>query len=316
MSGILAPFPATPIQRLDSFCGRNELYMKRDDLLPFCFGGNKARIAAELVRDMLEKKATCMVAYGSTRSNLSRALACACSSLGVRCVVVSPSEQGGARPRSFNSTMVERLGAQVVPCDRGAVRETVASTLARLRSDGERPYYIYGDETGHGNERVPVAAYEKVGAEISRQEAEMGFRFDAVYLATGTGMTQAGLVCWNEGLGGGYRRRIVGISVARLEEAARAGVLEHVQAYLGRVPESPVEVLGGYLHGGYGQADEQERGTIASLFAKEGVPSDETYVGKAFDGMLRHLETIRAEGRRVLFVHTGGAPLFFDDLER
>lgn len=231
MSGILAPFPATPIQRLDSFCGRNELYMKRDDLLPFCFGGNKARIAAELVRDMLEKKATCMVAYGSTRSNLSRALACACSSLGVRCVVVSPSEQGGARPRSFNSTMVERLGAQVVPCDRGAVRETVASTLARLRSDGERPYYIYGDETGHGNERVPVAAYEKVGAEISRQEAEMGFRFDAVYLATGTGMTQAGLVCWNEGLGGGvsqesrrHFRRPAGRGRASRRARTRPGV--------------------------------------------------------------------------------------------
>lgn len=316
MSILLNYLPSTPIQRLDSFSSRNDLYMKRDDLLPFCFGGNKARIAAELISDMLDKNATCMVAYGSTRSNLSRALACACSSLGVRCVVVSPSEQGGARPKSFNSIMVEKLGAQVIPCNRGAVRKTIATVLDRLRSEGERPYYIYGDETGHGNECVPVAAYEKVGAEILRQETEIGVRFDSVYLATGTGMTQAGLVCWNENLGKAHRRRVIGISVAREEGAARTGVLEHVEARLGREPECPIEVLGNYLHGGYGQTDEQERSTISALFAKEGVPSDETYVGKAFDGMLRHLESTRAENQKVLFIHTGGTPLFFDDLGR
>ena len=142
----------------------------------------------------------------------------------------------------------------------------------------------------------------------------MGVRFDAVYLATGTGMTQAGLVCWNESLGEG-RRRVVGISVARQEEAARKGVIEHVRARLGRDPEGPIEVLGDYLHGGYGQTDERERRTIAALFAQEGIPSDETYVGKAFDGMLRHLEFARVEGWKVLFVHTGGTPLFFDDME-
>ena len=43
---------------------------------------------------------------------------------------------------------------------------------------------------------------------------------------------------------------------------------------------------------------------------------DTTYVGKAFWGMLKFLEDNRIEGKRVLFIHTGGTPLFFDKLEK
>ena len=54
---------------------------------------------------------------------------------------------------------------------------------------------------------------------------------------------------------------------------------------------------------------------MLSLLAREGVPSDETYVGKAFDGMLNLLAEDRSPGGSALFIHTGGTPLFFDNLE-
>ena len=31
---------------------KNSIYVKRDDLLPFSFGGNKVRIALEFINDM------------------------------------------------------------------------------------------------------------------------------------------------------------------------------------------------------------------------------------------------------------------------
>lgn len=31
----------------------NSIYVKRDDLLPFSFGGNKVRIALEFINDMI-----------------------------------------------------------------------------------------------------------------------------------------------------------------------------------------------------------------------------------------------------------------------
>lgn len=305
--------PVTPIQRLGSFDVGWGLYVKRDDLLPFCFGGNKARIAECFMDDMEAKGRTCMVAYGSTRSNLSRALACACSSEGVRCVVISPSDDDGSRPLSFNSRIVEMLGAEVVPCGKGSVRETVRGVLDRLEGEGELPYYIYGDETGAGNEEVPVRAYRAVSDEIARQERSMGVCFDRVYIALGTGMSYAGLLAGDAVAG--REKRIVGISVARPASAAS----EHVSRYLaasigGGRHRCSIEITDCFLHGGYGKSDEGQRKTMRSLLAREGIPSDETYVGKAFDGMLRLLADDRAEGRNALFIHTGGTPLFFDSL--
>ena len=43
----------TVIQRLNGdLPGGNELYIKRDDLLPFSMGGNKVRIAEAFFQDM------------------------------------------------------------------------------------------------------------------------------------------------------------------------------------------------------------------------------------------------------------------------
>ena len=54
---------------------KNSIYVKRDDLLPFSFGGNKVRIALEFINDMKKQGKDCIVGYGNARSNLSRALA-------------------------------------------------------------------------------------------------------------------------------------------------------------------------------------------------------------------------------------------------
>ena len=224
--------------------------------------------------------------------------------------MICPDDADGCRPKSFNERMVRLLGAEVVPCVRDAVRDTVSETLDRLRSEGEIPYYIYGDETGCGNEAVPVAAYARVYPEITRQGGGLGLCFDSIYLATGTGMTQAGLVCASDG----SETRIVGISIARDGGVARTRVAEYSSSFLGRPPRVGIEVVGDYLHGGYGQSDDVEKQTIRRLLLREGIPADETYVGKAFDGMLRHLEAEGAVGRHVLFIHTGGTPLFFDDM--
>ena len=66
------------------------------------------------------------------------------------------------------------------------------------------PYYIYGDETGAGNEEVPVRAYRAVSDEIALQERSMGVRFDRVYIALGTGMSY--VAPWRRGCGQGEAR--------------------------------------------------------------------------------------------------------------
>lgn len=311
---LVAPLPTTPIQKLYSFSNENEIYIKRDDLLPFCFGGNKARIAKEFVCDLISGGYTCMVAYGSPQSNLSRVLACGCSALGVRCVVISSSEQIENSNKSYNSIMVRNVGAEIVPCLKSDVRNTVAATLEELRNQGESPYYIYGDESGQGNKKTPVNAYAGFIKEITSQEKELGIQFEYVFLATGTGMTQAGILCGNSIAQ--KPKKIVGISIAREALVARNSIRDFIEAYMGFSKKIEIEVTDAYLHGGYGKSDANERATIDRLFSMEGISSDETYVGKAFDGMLQYIDEHKIKNKKILFLHTGGTPLYFDMLDR
>lgn len=308
----------TPIQRLGTFCGDNEIYMKRDDLLPFSFGGNKARIARRFFDDAIRRGAGCVVAYGSSRSNLVRVMANGAASIGMPCYVVSPEERDGGRPESFNSGLATLLGARVRRCGRAQVAQAVEDVMDEARAAGLEPYYIYGGSDGTGNEAVPVGAYVDAWGEVESWEESHGVHFDIVAHASGTGMTQAGLAC-GAALSGS-RAIVLGISVARDSGAGMAHVLRYAGAYLESVGLGGVDVRGrlvfedGYRCGGYGLADSGVLRTMRGLFVGEGIASDPTYVGKGLSGTLRWLEGNGVRGARVLFVHTGGTPLFFDHL--
>lgn len=81
----------TPIQLIEN--KKNNIFIKRDDLIPFSFGGNKVRIAYEYIKDLQKKNYSCMVAYGNSRSNLCRAIANMCNIYHIDCYVISPIEE-------------------------------------------------------------------------------------------------------------------------------------------------------------------------------------------------------------------------------
>ena len=307
---ILTP---TPIVRLGEDENGNELYVKREDLLPFSFGGNKVRIALEYLRDMRAVGGDHIIAYGNARSNLCRVLSGLCYARGIPCTVLSPANDDGTRTESYNLMMSRAFGAQIVPCLKTGVAETVDAALAASRAAGHTPYYIYGDRTGQGNRATPVAAYVKVYGEIVRQEQALGLRFDAIVHASGTGMTQAGLLC-GAALAGDVQRRIVGISIARGAENATAQIRRYVEAYLAQAKAADAAVPPILfddrfaLH--YGESTPEMRRCIRDALRRHGLPLDTTYTGKAFFGMTQRLREQR--GKRVLFLHTGGTPLFFD----
>lgn len=314
MVALSGDFPPTPIHKLQAFSEKNDIFIKRDDLLPFMFGGNKARLARLFLEDMGQKGKNSMVVYGSARSNLVRAVACACSAAGVPCRAVIST--GGC---SSNLSIAEACGAAVVRCEREGVRAAVEFALNAFRAEGLDPYYVYGNSTGRGNEAVPARAYAETYEEICSQEGGMGKRFDLIFLPSGTGMTQAGLVA-GAILHGDDPSRVIGISVARSRDVGEEHVRTYVNSYLesiGYKPRSiPVTFLDEYRMGGYGATDRWQDDVMRRMLVEEGVPSDATYVGKGLAGMLSHLNKMSIEGKRILFLHTGGTPLFFDDFEK
>ena len=285
---------------------KNNIFIKRDDLLPFSFGGNKVRIALEFIEDMKKQGKDCIVGYGNARSNLSRALANLCYHFNIPCHIISPADEDGTRIDTYNSKIVLTCGAKFHCCKKSNVKETVESVLKSLSEEGLNPYYIYGDSTGKGNEHIPLLAYAKVYEEIKNQ-------YDYIFLATGTGMTQGGLLAGkaiNKG-----KEKIIGISIARSAEQ-ETKILERSLGYFSsriRMLEScEINVEDAYLCKGYGTYNHKITNTIYHQLIYNGMPLDPTYTGKAFWGMQDFLKKNKVEGQKVLFIHTGGTPLFFD----
>lgn len=302
-------FGETPIHFLYTDEQGNRLWVKREDLLPYSFGGNKARIGLELMTDMKRKGGNHMIAYGNARSNLCRVLSNLCVGEGFPCTILSPADDDGERTESFNERLCRQFGAEIVPCLKTGVKETVEAALRESESRGLKPYYIYGNALGTGNLETPVRAYRKVWPEILHQQTAQGIVFDAIYLACGTGMTQAGLMVGKE-LDGGAAR-IIGVSIARSAQIAAAHIGDYGKAFLGRALKEAACVRDDYALN-YGQYTPAMADCVRTIMTRYGLPLDLTYTGKAFYGMLEEIKRLGLRNQNLLFIHTGGTPLFFD----
>ena len=301
----------TIIQDLGEYNG-NHLWMKRDDLIPFSFGGNKARKAQLFFREIDKGDYDCVVTYGSGSSNHCRIVANECCRRGLDCCIISPESASEA---SYNGMLMSMFGAKVLTVLVSDVHDTIERTLNELRAAGRKPYFIPGG--GHGD--IGTEAYVQCYREILEQEKEAGVYFDDIFLASGTGTTQAGLIC-GKLLEKDERRNIVGISIARKNPYGRGVVAESVRSYLGTDVktediENALVFLDDYTDG-YGKEDRRVDQTISDVMKRYGIPLDPVYTGKAFFGMREYLTGNHVTGHQVLMIHTGGLPIYFDWLKR
>lgn len=312
----------TPIQKLIFPNDRKvRLYCKREDLLPFSLGGNKVRIGWQFYQDMIKKGGDCMVVYGNSRSNLCRVLANLCCSKGVPVYMICSHEEHEQSHRmTNNSRLMNWLGAEIIPCEKDTIAGTVERTMDRLKKEGRHPYYIFGNKYGTGNEGTPVQAYVDGYREIRNFEKREGISFSHIFFASGTGSTQSGLVSGKLLEKG--QEKIVGISISSREYERAMQVMETgIRSYFSEnkleLPEEFRKNLileMGYRQGGYGLYDERITEVIRREFCRNGLPLDPTYTGKAFWGMQEYIREKELSDCDVLFIHTGGAPLFYDCL--
>lgn len=301
----------TPIQKLNMRMNDNNIFMKRDDLISFSFGGNKARKAKLFFEDLENQKSDCVVTYGSSSSNHCRIIANIAASKGIKCVIVSTIETSKS---TYNSKMMELFGAEIRSCKVSEVKDTIDGELSSLTKEGYKPYFIQGG--GHGN--LGTKAYIEAYEEIRTFELESNIKFDYIFHTSGTGTTQAGLVCGN--LINRDDKQIIGISNARKNPYGGQVVLDSVNSYLKHIGEENVKpdvisFIDDYVLDGYGAYNNEVLELIRDVLMKEGFPLDTTYTGKGFWGMTEYIKKNQIAGKNILFIHTGGTPLFFDDLE-
>ena len=298
----------TIIQDLGEFNG-NHLFMKREDLIPFSFGGNKARKAQLFFQEIDKGCYDCVVTYGSGSSNHCRVVANECCRRGLPCYIIGPEE---ASTPTFNSQMMELFGAKIYVVPVSQVHDAIEEKIASLKKSGKHPYFIEGG--GHGN--IGTEAYVQCYQEIKEQEAKAGVIFDYIFFASGTGTTHAGLVCGQ--ILNRDERKIIGISIARKNPRGRDVVVQSIRDYLGEnVDEKTIQTATVFVDNytsGYGKSDNRVTETIETVLKTYGIPLDATYTGKAFMGMTEYTKNFK--DKNILFIHTGGTPLFFDELSK
>lgn len=303
----------TCIHRLGDY-NSNFIYMKREDLIPFSFGGNKARKAKYFFDEIDRGNFDSVVTYGSGSSNHCRIISNMAKQRGLECYIISPKE---AFEETFNQSMMNLFDAKIQVVSVDEVSDTIEKTLESLKNSGKNPYFIQGG--GHGN--LGTRAYVDCYEEIKEYEKENGIIFDYIFFASGTGTTQAGLICGQ--LINDDNKKIVGISIARKNPRGRDIVLSSIYEYFDEkkinknrslIEESTIFV-DDYVGNGYGNMNDDISKTIENMISNYGIPMDSTYTAKAYNGMEKYIEKNNISGKNILFIHTGGTPLFFDYLK-
>lgn len=304
----------TQIQMLGRLSA-NCLFIKREDMIPYSFGGNKARKGMLFFEEIDQGGYNCIVTYGSSHSNHCRVIANMAASKRLPCYIIQPDE---VSDKTFNSQMIELFGAHIEKVPVKNVHDTIEQRMKALKQLGEKPYFIPGG--GHGD--IGTEAYVLCYKEIREYEEKHNTRFGYIFLASGTGTTQAGLVCGQLLYGG--EGKIVGISIARKNPYGKQVIAESIRSYLSlkgfavleEVLQSKLIFLDNYIEDGYGKYNSGIFQTIKNVMTDYGIPLDSTYTGKAFWGMEEYIARENITDKNILFIHTGGTPLYFHDIGR
>lgn len=290
---------------------KNHLWIKREDLIPFSFGGNKARKALLFFREIDKGNYDCVVTYGTSHSNHCRVVANMAVARNMKCCIIGPAEVSDI---TFNSRFMDLFGAEITTVPVEKVHDAIEKKIQELRDEGYSPYFISGG--GHGN--IGTEAYVQCYGEIREYEKEQGIQFDYIFFPSGTGTTHAGLVCGQ--IKSKDDRKIVGISIARKNPRGRNIVIDSIKEYMPEIKDNEIQsktiFIDDYTGDGYGKESIEIEDTIKFSMTKYGIPLDSTYTGKAFLGMKKYIKSQEIKGKNILFIHTGGTPLFFDDLGR
>ena len=299
----IAPTPIDDLSRLRAAIGMAAtLLVKRDDVIPFGFGGNKVRKLQLVAAQAMAEGADTLITTGGIQSNHARATASVAARMGLACVLVANGTPP-ARPTA-NALLDRLLGADVrYVGSRDARAPAMAAAAEELRSRGRRPFVIpLGASTPLG-----AAAYAMAVTELLTQMAAP----DAIVLSTSSGGTQAGIIagCRLHGLS----TRIVGISaddpapaIAKQVHGILLGMEELLGCAHGTLAEAPIDIDDRFVGEGYGIPTPESTEAIELCARREALFLDPTYTGKAMAGLIGRVRAGELPAGSVMFWHTGG----------
>lgn len=349
------PTKIVKLERLSKELGKN-IYIKRDDQTGSELSGNKVRKLEYALAEAQALGCDMVITTGGIQSNHCRATVTAATLLGMKAAVLLRISPKGATvlpykpaqekvegmtqlapecgredlitPEVAGNYFMDRLfGADVhfcSPSEYSNSRDQIMEKLAQeYREKGYKPYII---PEGASNAIGTLGYYEAM-EEIVSQEKELGVKFDAVVVATGSGGTCAGLNLANRLLG--LNKKVLGVCVCddnlyfqeRIAPMATQAV-EYLDKFdklpLGKSLEEcrsiasfnieDIEMVEQYVGVGYALSRPEELEFIKHIAKLEGVIFDTCYTGKGLYGVYNEVKEggVLASSENILFIHTGG----------
>ncbi len=310
------PSPLTPLPRFSAALGgAAEIWIKREDLLPLAFGGNKLRNLEFLVGAALAEGAETLITSGRRWSNHCRLAAAAGAKAGLAVHVVLTGPPPPTGEEGPNQRLDELLGAvvHVTATDDRAERAALVEAIVSAEGGaGRRPFVIGVGGTG------PIGASGQVlaGLEVAAQLDAAGIGHATIVLPSATGGTQAGVLA-GLALEAPPTRSVIGIAVAAPGSDLRPtieSILEGLVPLAGvRVPPDTIVLETDQLGDGYGRPTAAADEAARLLARTEGILVDPIYTAKALAGLIARVRDGRLSGP-VVFWHAGGTPGIFERL--
>lgn len=296
-----APTPVERLPRFEAAIGSPyPIFIKRDDAIPFGFGGNKVRKLEVVMAEARAAGATTVITCGGVQSNHCRATAAAAVRAGIACHLVL----SGAEPATLSgNTRLDDLFGATLHFVSGRLDRAPRMTALEeeIAASGGKAFLIpLGASTSMGAVGLALGLFELL---------DQGARPDVIVHASSSGGTQAGLVAG--ATLAGFDARIIGVSADETAEALGGIVRELGNGVLrlagSEAPLARVEVRDGFIGEGYGIPTDASREAQRLLARSEAIVVDHTYTAKALAGLIAFVRAKEApSGASILFWHTGG----------
>ena len=270
-----------------------ELFIKRDDLIHTEVSGNKWRKLKYNFEQFRRSKKEYILTFGGAFSNHLLATASACYQNGIASIGIVRGEE-----LNVDANHILKRCA-----DLGMRLEFISRMEYGMRGDKE---YLEELSLEFPNSFIiPEGGANYLGM-IGCQEimSEIEGDFDEVFVAQGTSTTSCGLLLSNKTKSLHVVPALKGYqSISEMTQLlSRTGVeRELIDDLLLKVT-----VHDNAHFGGYAKADEQLLRFIKKINDEMNLPLDKVYTGKAFFALMNELESGRLDGKKIVFVHTGG----------
>lgn len=294
---------------------KQRIFIKRDDLTEMTLGGNKNRKLEYVMHEALDQKADCIVTWAGTQSNHIRQTIGFASKLGMEAHVVISGKTGDSW--QGNRFLFDVLGAKIYyQLEEEKCEEKCMEIVRMLKEKGKNPYYV----TLGASSPLGTIGYIDCAEEIADQAKQLGIKPGALFVASGSAGTQAGLEI-------GVRIhmpycKVNGISVSRSSAAQSQKVSALINktcqyiSYELNIEAADICILDQYYGQKYAVPTVECVEAIKFVARTESILLDPVYSGKAMAGMLDQLKKGKLDHcESVVFVHTGGSPSLFNFTE-